>query len=72
MLSAFTYRLYVGAVHCNLQSTFAFIDDKAGIVKLGSKSGYFEAEGIKIRKGILYTGYLWGPTGNWKLTILNN
>lgn len=54
------------------QQSLAFIDDKAGIVKLGSKSGYFEAEGIKIRKGILYTGYLWGPTGNWKLTILNN
>lgn len=54
------------------QQSLAFIDDKAGIVKLGSKSGYFEAEGIKIRKGILYNGYLWGPTGNWKLTILNN
>ncbi len=54
------------------RQNLAFIDDKAGIVKLGSKSGYFEAEGIKIRKGILYTGYLWGPTGNWKLTVLNH
>lgn len=55
-----------------LQKSLRFIDDKAGIVKLGSKSGYFEGEGIKIRKGNLYTGYLWGPTGNWKLTILNH
>lgn len=55
-----------------MHQSLRFIEDKADIVSLGSKSGYFEAEGIKIHKGVLYTGYLWGPSGNWKLTIMNH
>lgn len=61
-----------GGIEEGMHQSLRFIENKDDIVSLGSKSGYFEAEGIKIHKGVLYTGYLWGPTGNWKLTIMNH
>lgn len=61
-----------GGVEERMRQSLRFIENKDDIVSLGSKSGYFEAEGIKIHKGALYTGYLWGPTGNWRLTIMRH
>lgn len=61
-----------GGIEERMHQKMRFIENKDDIVSLGSKSGYFEAEGIKIHKGVLYTGYLWGPGGDWKLTIINH
>lgn len=61
-----------GGIEERMHQSLRFIENKDDIVSLGSQSGYFEAEGIKIHKGTLYTGYLWGPSGHWKLTIMNH
>lgn len=48
----------------------ALDDRKEDIVSLGSASGYFEPEGLKIRKGRLYAGFLWGHRENHRITIV--
>lgn len=48
----------------------AFDNEKEDIVSLGSASGYFEPEGLKIRKGLLYAGFLWGHRENHRITIV--
>ncbi len=61
-----------GGIEERMHQKMRFIENEDDIVRLGSKSGYFEAEGIKIQKGVLYTGYLWKADGDWKLTIMNH